>query len=227
MKNELLRPTMVAQTMANDIFLQQNLTSEENPALITHYLRNIQNHFGCSVTFVTSETSRRHYMSNGLVKTLDAETNSVDAWYDEFISKNVAQEFIVGTDDSNDFSLKVFINTRISDAAGNLIGVCGIGVNMKKLQEILNAREENYKIKVNLIDKKGFVQISSESHRIENAERLFQRGFIYVVRLFIWAGGTADCRSDKPQQGQARNRRVRQKARHCQSRRTLRLDESD
>lgn len=195
LKNELLLPIMVSQTMANDIFLQQNLGANENPAQLVDYLNVVKKSFGYSVAFLASEKSRRYYTSGGLVKDMH---DAHDAWYEKFTAKNVKYEFNIDPDESNNEITTIFVNTRIHDTAGNLLGVCGIGVDMNGLQKIIDVNERAYKIKINLIDKKGVVKIDTESQHIENSfltgVDTFQRsnhfvlkkiGGVYVVTKYI------------------------------------------
>lgn len=195
LKNELLPPIMVSQTMANDIFLQQNLGANENPAQLVNYLNGVKKLFGYSVAFLASEKSRRYYTSGGLVKDMH---DAHDAWYEKFTAKNVKYEFNIDPDESNNEITTIFVNTRIHDTAGNLLGVCGIGVDMNGLQKIIDVNERAYKIKINLIDKKGVVKIDTESQHIENSfltgVDTFQRsnhfvlkkiGGVYVVTKYI------------------------------------------
>lgn len=195
LKNELLPPIMVSQTMANDIFLQQNLGANENPAQLVNYLNGVKKPFGYSAAFLASEKSRRYYTSGGLVKDMH---DAHDAWYEKFTAKNVKYEFNIDPDESNNEITTIFVNTRIHDTAGNLLGVCGIGVDMNGLQKIIDVNERAYKIKINLIDKKGVVKIDTESQHIENSfltgVDTFQRsnhfvlkkiGGVYVVTKYI------------------------------------------
>ena len=171
LKNELLKPIIVSQTMASDNFLHQNLNretsipQEQEIELMKNYLNGIRNHFGYDAAFIVSDATRDLYIG-GTIKTLDATKNSHDVWYDNFIAKNVEYAFNVDTNEANKLSLTVFVNTRIRDTNGNILGVCGVGVGMSALQRILNKYEKAYKVKVNLVNRDGLILVDTDSENI-------------------------------------------------------------
>ena len=173
--SELLKPIMVSQAMANDLFLHQNLQMEstipedQETELMKNYLKTIKDRFGYSAAFLVTESSKNYWQPSGLVKKMDLENDPHDIWYKDFVAKDVSYAFNVDTDEANKLSLTVFVNTRIKDNDGNLLGVCGVGVSMSGLQKILETDEKNYNIKINLVDKNGLVQVDTESINIENS----------------------------------------------------------
>ena len=168
--NELLKPVIVSQAMAGDFFLQQNLKSEgelsekERQEIFTEYLKRIKNDFNYSVTFLASETSKNHYTGNGL--TTKINSNGRNDWYNKFVEKNITYMFNVGMDEVNNFIPTLFIDTRIEDDDGNLLGVCGVGIKMSTLQMSLSANEIAYGIRISLVDADGLVQIDTHSDDI-------------------------------------------------------------
>lgn len=172
--NELFKPIIVSQTMANDHFLHQNLkleTSippEREIEIMKDYLNGIRNRFSYDSAFIVSDATRNFYVG-GEIKILDATKNAHDVWYDNFIARNVEYAFNVDTNEANKLSLTVFVNTRIKDTDGNILGVCGVGVGMSALQKILNRDEKAYKIKVNLVNEDGLILVDTDSENIENS----------------------------------------------------------
>lgn len=168
--NELLKPVIVSQAMAGDFFLQQNLKSEgelseeSRQEIFTEYLKRVKNNFNYSVTFLASETTKNHYTSNGLTTKINSDQQN--AWYNKFVEKKVPYMFNVGVDEVNNFIPTLFIDTRIDDDDGNLLGVCGIGLKMSTLQMSLSANEIAYGIRISLVDKDGLVQIDTHSDDI-------------------------------------------------------------
>ena len=63
----------------------------------------------------------------------------------------------------------IFINARILDSDGKTLGLCGIGLPMENWQKMLLSVEKEYKVKINLIDSQGLVQIDTDSNNIKNA----------------------------------------------------------
>lgn len=172
---ELIKPIIVSRAMANDSFLHYNLQTEssrsldEQTKLITNFLGNMKSRFNYSAAFLVSEGSKNYWQPNGLIKTMDLDNDAHDVWYKDFVAKNVDYAFNVDTDEANKLNLTVFVNTRIKDNNNNLLGVCGVGVGMSNLQKIINLNEKNYRVKINLVDNNGLVQVDTESINIENA----------------------------------------------------------
>jgi len=173
-QNELLKNVAIAQSMANDLFLHENLRTEnsrseaEQTAIIKKYLTLMRDRVKCSSAFLASENSKNYWQATGLVKKLDLENDPHDVWYKNILNEDVDYLLNVDTDEAANMSLGVFVNMRIKDYDGNLLGICGVGVKMKTLQRIIEDDEKIYKIKIAVVDRKGVVQIASESGEIEN-----------------------------------------------------------
>ena len=174
-RNELLKNIAIAQSMANDLFLHENLKAEnsrteaEQTALIKKYLSLMRDRVKCSSAFLASENSKNYWQATGLIKKLDLENDPHDVWYSNVLKEDVDYMLNVDTDEADNMSLGVFVNTRIKDSDGNLLGICGVGVKMSTLQKIIENDERTYKIKINLVDRNGLVQIDTESGNIETA----------------------------------------------------------
>ena len=57
----------------------------------------------------------------------------------------------------------------IIDSNGNTLGLCGICIPMENWQKTLLSVEKQYKVKINLIDTDGLVQIDTDFNNINNA----------------------------------------------------------
>lgn len=156
MHNEILKATMVSNTMAHDSFLKQNLKGELNFApneeisIMQNYLSGIKENFGYNITFIISAATKNYYYDGGFNRKVDVENNPNDFWYKNFLDKNLPQAVLVEPNEFNKDSWNVFINSRIEDEAGNLLGICGIGLPIENLQAILNQKEDAHKIKIDL-----------------------------------------------------------------------------
>lgn len=73
----------------------------------------------------------------------------------------------VDTDEDNNWSLSVFINYGIFDTNGDILGVCGVGVDMNDLVDMLARYEEEYNIKVYLVNHDGLIQVDTDVSSIE------------------------------------------------------------
>lgn len=173
--SELSNPIMAARTMSSDSFLKKQLeqekenSEEEMLSCMTEYLDMIKNEFGYNTAFVVSENSRKYYTYEGLNKIITPEDGGHDVWYSIFLEGGKSYDFDVDTDEVNEGSWTIFVNSRIEDEEGNLLGVCGVGVVMTDMQEIFREFEQEYNVKVNLVDKNGLVQVDTDSVNIENA----------------------------------------------------------
>lgn len=173
--SELSEPIMVARTMSNDSFLKQQLrledsvSEEEMLSRMEEYLYTIKNELGYNTSFVVSENSRKYYTYEGLNKIVLPELDEHDIWYSIFLDGGKKYDFDVDTDEVNSDSWTIFVNSRIEDEDGTLLGVCGVGVVMSNIQEIFREFEQQYNVKVNLINQDGLVQVDTNSVNIENS----------------------------------------------------------
>ena len=173
---ELTQPVMVAETMANTRFLIDFLQNTEGSGseqadiqAMQNYLDHLVQALGYDTAFVVSEQSRRYYTNSGLNKVLDLENDTHDIWYPTFINKNKDYDLDVDTDEANSHVWTVFVNARIETDDGKLLGVCGVGVKMLTLQQLITDYEQQYGIKINLVDSNGLVQVDTNEINIENA----------------------------------------------------------
>jgi len=182
-RNELLRAVAVSTTMSNDTFLHQNLKNENNISedaeteIIKNYLTTVKDRLNYSAAFLASNTSKNYWQANGLVKKLDVEKDPHDIWYSDIFNSNLDYKLNVDTDEANNMSLGVFVNTKIRDANGSILGICGVGLRMEILQKILEMNERAYKIKISLVDSDGLVQVDTEAQHIENANLMHMLSF--------------------------------------------------
>ena len=146
--SSLNEPIIVSKTMACDEFLEDFLMSEEEMdeqeavETVKRYLAGIKNGLKYDSAFLVSEKSHRYYTYEGLNKIVDPENDPHDVWYSHFIEKDKPYDLDVDADEVNHGQWTVFVNARIEDEEGKLIGVCGVGVQMTNLQELFQASEQ-------------------------------------------------------------------------------------
>ena len=173
--SSLNEPIVVARTMACDDFLdtfleeESSMTEEESIRLMQKYLRELKEGLAYDSAFLVSEKSRRYYTYEGLNKIVDPENDPHDIWYSLFVEEGAAYDLDVDSDEMNQNQWTVFVNARIEDEDGDLLGVCGVGVQMTNLQELFLECEKEYGVKINLVDSKGMVQVDTQDINIENA----------------------------------------------------------
>lgn len=165
----------VSRVMANDTLLIENLKASEyfsettETEIMRDYLTSIRNHFDCSAAFLVSTLSQNYYTTNGLQKKLDLHGDNHDKWYRRFLDKNVDYEFHIDTDEAKHLALTVFVNARILDEDKNLLGICGVGIGMDELQQILVEDENEYEVEITLVDRDRLIQVDTDSSKIERS----------------------------------------------------------
>ncbi|MGN0495680.1 MAG: diguanylate cyclase domain-containing protein [Lachnospiraceae bacterium] len=172
-ENEFLKPIMVSETMSNDYSLKEYMkkSGKESPESVEDevaaYLASIRTGFGYQMVFAVCDASKAYYTYDGISQYVDMDDKGHDIWYKLFLEEEKHYDLDVDTDPANHWELSVFVNTEITDENGELLGVCGVGVEMTKLQELLKQFETKYNVKIDLIDKDGLIQIDSDGKRIE------------------------------------------------------------
>ena len=166
--SELSEPVTVALTMANDSFLikalqnEADLPEEESVTAMREYLAGIQKGLNYESVYVISEGSRRYYNFDGLSKVVDPAHDAHDSWYGVFLISKPVYDLDVGFDEQSGDMWTVFVDTSIRDGQGNFLGVCGVGVHMYQSQALFKSLEKEHRVKINLIDADGQIQIDTD-----------------------------------------------------------------
>lgn len=169
----LNEPITIARTMAHDSFLITALEREdsanraETESQLRNYLSGIRGALNYETAFVISEQSRRYYNYNGIAKVVDPQGSPYDAWYASFVDGGLSYDLDVDTDEMLNDDWSVFVNARVEDPSGRLLGVCGVSVHMDNLQTMFERYEAEYGVKVSLVDENGLVQVDADPERIE------------------------------------------------------------
>ena len=172
-ENEFIKPITVSQTISSDIDIRtyiEGKTREEAESVkddMTNRLVSIGNEFGYKMVFVVSDKTRAYYTYNGISRYLDVENDSHDIWYKDYLDSGKRYTVNVDTDEDNNGSLSVFINYGIIDTNGDILGACGVGVDMNDLVDILARFEEEYNIKIYLVNHDGLIQVDTDVSSIE------------------------------------------------------------
>ena len=172
---ELIKSIMIAQTMANDQFLRENLKAEtsipfdEEVKILSVYLNSIAKSFNYSCVAITSDTTMNYYTQKGFFKKVSPLYDEYDTWYKKFVEQDVEYNFDVNTDETNNDVMTIFVDAKIRDENGKLLGVCAVGKVIEKLQDIFVKAESTHQIKINLVDRNGLIKVDSKSYKIQNA----------------------------------------------------------
>lgn len=187
------RPIGVTTGLSSDEFLIRALEREDNTdekimeEMFSSFLTSVKNQFGYASTYVISDKTKRFYTPTGVAKIVNPQMDPYDNWYPIFMKTGLKIQVDTNRDQFNDYQWTIFINARINNTEGKTIGVCGIGLPMKDWQNFLLPVEKEYKVKINLIDNQGLVQIDTDFNNIKNAyisnaisENVNNRGFYHT-----------------------------------------------
>lgn len=178
--NELTKPIVVSLTMANDSFLknwiinenkihEDGLSNDNTQQDLTDYLSGLKDKYGYNSVFLVSEKSGYYYHYEGINKKISKE-NAHDIWYYNFIASKSSYDLEIDEDEVNQNQLSVFINCRIEDDDGNLLGVTGVGLEIEQIQKLLYDYKNQYNIEAMLFNKSGIVQIHTNTDLIDKQD---------------------------------------------------------
>lgn len=193
--NELIKPIYVSLTMANDSFLKNWLeeeTAEPDELHITQlqdYLLGIKMKYNYDSVFLISEQSKYYYYYSGINKMISMD-DAHDDWYYSFIDKNISYDLDVDQDEVANNALTIFINCRIIDTRGALMGVVGVGIKMDEIQQLLQSFETNFQLDAFLIAPDGIIQAHSDSEKIESVN-YFEELYVSSLKDSILRNKTA------------------------------------
>jgi diguanylate cyclase (GGDEF)-like protein len=167
LQRDLATPIHISSLMSNDTFVKDwILNGEKNVAQIQKYLNTIKKKYGFVSTFLVSDKTKNYYHFKGVHKKISRK-NAHDVWYYNFIDKNLDYDLDVDNDEAANHELTIFINHRLTDPEGKLIGVTGVGLAMKDAGTMLKKYMDQHDKNIYLVDQIGLVQIHSEYSRIE------------------------------------------------------------
>ncbi len=172
---KLQGPIQVSKMMAKDEFLfekiksEKTMPAEEFDSQIKSYLSTIKQGESYATAFLVSDATRRYYTYSGAKKEIDTKADELDAWYSEFVKSQKKYALFVENDLVNNEILTVFVDSRMEDDKGNLLGVCGVGIAMSEIQNMMSEWEEEYHIEVNIVNAQGLDQSDTGSLNIETA----------------------------------------------------------
>ena len=170
--SELSEPIMVSKTMANDLFLIDILEREDEigavkmESVVAEYLSRLKLNLGYEAAFVVSEGSRKYYSYAGLSKVMDLERSERDQWYNHFIQTGSDYLLDVDRDEVSQNVWTVFVDARIQNSAGQLLGACGVGAHMTHSRELFTDLEKEYHVRISLVDPQGVIQVDADEEDI-------------------------------------------------------------
>lgn len=168
------RPVNVSQTMANDNLLKEFLSEEQlrinDQSFVDgmrDYLLAYREKYGYDSVFLVSAQTGRYYHYNGLDRTL-TPGNPENVWYYDFLQDPDEYAINIDNDEAAKNEITIFINCKIKDRRGAVMGVVGVGFRVNELQALLKKYEDEFGVQARLVDAFGKVEISTEYTGYEN-----------------------------------------------------------
>ncbi|OGS92669.1 MAG: hypothetical protein A2061_02700 [Gallionellales bacterium GWA2_59_43] len=154
-QKDLTRTVFVSSMMAHDTFVRDwIIDGERDTGKITKYLKAIQEKYGTVTSFLVSENSRVYYNEGGILKKV-SENSPLDVWYFRVRKMSAPYELNLDTSEAHRHALTIFVNYRIADYRGKLIGVTGVGLTVDNLRKLIDQYQSRYHRNVYLADSLG------------------------------------------------------------------------
>ena len=171
--NTFTRPITVAQTMAKDKTMVDILSirsvdeDRRSEADIADHLRYFRDGMGYSITFAINDTTHSYHTPNGITRTIDPDHDPGLDWYIRAMESENDYTLDPDVDEAANWTLSVFVNHVVTDKTGRRLGLCGVGVDMSELQNLLERYERIYNIRIDLIDKDGLIKVDSDLAKVD------------------------------------------------------------
>lgn len=170
MSSTFTKPVNISLTMANDSLLKdvlqkekQHMDEREYINTIKEYLQAYQEKYAYDSVFLVSAATGRYYNFNGLDRVLtpgEAENH----WYFNMLQSDADYTMQVDNDEVSgaENQITVFVNCKIKDTAGAVMGVVGVGLRIDSLQQLLQEYENKFGVMAYLVDDGGTIEISTK-----------------------------------------------------------------
>jgi len=165
--SELTRPLLVSSSMASDTFLKDWSTEGEKEVnKITRYLDQIRLKYDFFTSFFVSVSTGNYYRFSGIHKQI-SEDDAHDIWFFDFIDSGKEYEFGVDSDEGANNILTIFMNYRVTDSEGALLGVAGVGLKVDTVARLVAEYQYKYDRAVYLTDPEGVIQVHPDISLVE------------------------------------------------------------
>lgn len=165
----LTKPVNISQTMAHDSLLIKLLEEEGSryqeagyQETLRKYLEVYKNKYAYDAVFLVASATNNYYNFNGLDRNL-VRGEAENVWYYDFLSSGEEYNLNIDNDEVTGAANKItlFVNCKIKNAAGQVIGVVGVGVNIDYIKGLLQEYEKEYDVETYLINEQGAIEVSS------------------------------------------------------------------
>lgn len=162
------KPVNISLTMANDSLLKDFLEEEDEHLedevyieTMREYLEAYRAKYQYDSVFLVSAQTNRYYHFNGLDRVLTPD-NEENVWYYSFLEEGEEYSLNIDNDEASKNEITVFINAKITNSDGNIIGIVGVGFQVDTLQKLLRKYEDEFDVKAYLVNRQGVIEISTD-----------------------------------------------------------------
>lgn len=167
-EDDLTRPLLVSRTMANDTFLIEWALEEDAQGAtpsqlqrLTAYLNQYHKEYSYNTIFFVSDKSQHYYFQDGVHKII-SPADDHDQWYYSFLESGNTMHMELDTDESKGNNLAIFMNYRVEDENGSLLGVIGVGYDVSGLVGQMEKFQEAYGLDIYMVGNENTVKVNSQ-----------------------------------------------------------------
>ncbi|WP_370673592.1 diguanylate cyclase domain-containing protein [Pleomorphomonas sp. PLEO] len=162
-QTDLVRPIQVSSLMANDTFVQDWLHSGEvDLAAITRYLQRIQGQYNAFTAFLVSRDTQAYYHFQAPPRHLKRD-DPADSWFFRSIDATAPYEVNVDINKQQNDALTVFINYRVLDHNGKMIGLTGIGLDFRTVRNIVSRYRDQFNRNIYFVNAQGDIVVATDA----------------------------------------------------------------
>ncbi len=148
---------IMSRILSDDKFIKEwarnepTITVGQDAAELYNYLSQYRLEYGYNCVFFISDKTKNYYSDKGFNKTLDLNSEN-DRWYNNFLDKRLRFDTQVDLDELNDNNATLFVNCIIQDKGFKTLGIVGVAKSLDSYQNSLPKVEEDYNVKICLVD---------------------------------------------------------------------------
>lgn len=161
-QKQIIKPYLITSMMANDTFVKEWLTRNEEPKKIKQYLKAIKNRYGLLSAILVHDKTKNYYTQNGFLEKLHPD-NRDNRWYFRFKNSAKEREINIDTNIKIDNAVIMFMNNKILNDDGKLIGITSTGVKIASIHKMLEMFKNKYHMEVYLFDKDANIILTQKN----------------------------------------------------------------
>lgn len=172
-QQDLLSPVLISSIMAQDTFVRrwalEHPHNNSDSREITQYLTEIQSRNNIITSFFISDLNKRYYHPSGGNRSVSKD-DPEDAWYFRALNLPTGKNYEINIDKDKAFPDRwaVFVNHKVYDFKGNVIGITGVGLGLDRVKEIIESYQKQYQRSIYFVSKDGEVTLSDGSLKYSN-----------------------------------------------------------